>query len=155
MRRADDNARAQATPEQWAAYRALWDGTLADDEAFRRAFETIRPLYFFDKRLAVESLAARAETRHRLAVRRFVIGHEYARYDCRAELPAIACPTLVVVGRHDWICPVDQAEEIHRLVPRSELAVFEASGHSPHVEEPDAFVKRLGVFFSGRSTSRP
>src|SRR5262245_41770015 len=28
MRRADENARAQATPEQWAAYRAMWDGTL-------------------------------------------------------------------------------------------------------------------------------
>jgi proline iminopeptidase len=155
MRRADDNAKAQATPEQWTAYRALWDGSLADDEAFHRAFDTIRPLYFYDKGLAVESVAARAQTRYRLAVRRFIIEHEYARYDCRAELPSIACPTLVAVGRHDWICPVDQAEEIQRLVPRSELAVFERSGHSPHVEEREAFVQRLGAFLSGRSTSRP
>ena len=119
----------------------------------RKAFDTIRPLYFFDERLAVESVAARAETRYRLAVRRFIIEHEYARYDCRAELVRIACPTLVAVGRHDWICPVDQAEEIRRLVPHSTLAVFEASGHSPHVEERDAFVRALGATF--RSSAPP
>jgi len=144
MRRAEDHARRQATPEQWTAYQALWDGSLADDESFRRAFDTIRPLYFFDKRLAADSVAARGDTRYRLAVRRFVIEHEYACYDCRRELPRVACPTLVAVGRHDWICPVDQAEEIHRLVPASTLAVFEQSGHSPHVEEREAFTLYLG-----------
>jgi proline iminopeptidase len=146
MPRAEENARRQATPEQWAAYRALWDGSLTDDEGFRRAFETIRPLYFFDRKLATIANAARADTRYRLAVRKFVIDHEYARYDCRAELPGIRCPTLVAVGRHDWICPVDQAEEIHRLIPHSELAIFERSGHSPQVEERDAFTRRLASF---------
>jgi proline iminopeptidase len=144
MRRAEDNARRQATPPQWTAYQALWDGSLTDDESFRRAFDTIRPLYFFDKRLAADSVAARSDTRYRLAVRRFVIEHEYARYDCRGELPGIAGPTLVAVGRHDWICPVDQAEEIHRLVPASTLAVFERSGHAPQVEEREAFTETLG-----------
>ena len=149
MPRAEANARRQATPVQWTAYRALWDGSLPDDQSFRRAFETIRPLYFHDKALAEAANAARADTRYRLAVRRFVIEHEYATYDCRSELPRIACPTLVMVGRHDWICPVDQAEEIHKRIPHSELTIFEASGHSPQVEERDAFTRRLGVFLAG------
>jgi len=146
MGRAEENAKREATPAQWAAYRSLWDGSLPDDDSFRRAFETIRPLYFFDKGLAAASLAARADTRHRIAVRDFIIRHEYAAYDCRAELSRIGCPTLVAVGRHDWICPIDQAEEIHALVPHAELAVFERSGHSPHVEERGAFIARLGRF---------
>jgi proline iminopeptidase len=146
MPRAEANARRQATPEQWAAYRSLWDGSLPDDAAFRRAFETIRPLYFHDKTLATAANEARAETRYRLAVRKFVIAHEYPTYDCRPELGRIACPTLVMVGRHDWICPVDQAEEIHKLVPRSELTIFESSGHSPQVEEREAFLARLAAF---------
>ena len=149
MPRAEANARRQATPAQWAAYRSLWDGSLADDASFRHAFETIRPLYFDDKRLAEAANQARADTRYRLAVRRFVIEHEYPAYDCRPELSRIACPTLVMVGRHDWICPVDQAEEIHKLVPHSELAIFETSGHSPQVEEREAFTQRLGVFLGG------
>jgi len=153
MARAEDNARCQATPEQWAAYRALWDGSLADDAAFRRAFETIRPLYFHDKALAAAANAARADTRYRLAVRNFVIHREYARYDCRAELARIRCPTLVAVGRHDWICPVEEAEEIHALIPHSELAIFEQSGHSPQVEERDAFTRRLAAFLRGDAPS--
>jgi proline iminopeptidase len=155
MARAEANARRRATPEQWAAYRALWDGSLADDGAFARAFATIRPLYFHDPALAVAANAARADTRYRLAVRRFVIEHEYRRYDCRPELGRIRCPTLVMVGRHDWICPVDQAEEIHRLVPGSELAVFEQSGHSPQVEERGAFVARLRTFLDAARRASP
>jgi len=146
MARAEDNARRRATAEQWAAYRALWDGSLSDDTSFKRAFDTIRPLYFFDAGRAVETNAMRADIRYRLAVRRFIIEHEYASYDCRAELPRIACRTLVAVGRHDWICPVDQAEEIARLVPGAELAVFEHSGHSPQIEERTAFTRRLAAF---------
>jgi len=146
MPRAETNARRQATPGQWTAYRSLWNGSLPDDAAFRRAFETIRPLYFHDKALAEFANAARAETRYRLAVRKFVIEHEYPAYDCRPELPHIACPTLVMVGRHDWICPVDQAEEIQKLIPHSELTVFEASGHSPQVEERAAFTERFETF---------
>src|SRR5262245_19158669 len=145
MARAEANARVQATPEQWTAYQALWDGSLADDAAFAQAFATIRPLYFFDKSRAAASLAARAETRHRLAVRRFIIEHEYARDDCRRERSRILAPMLGAVGRHDWICPVDQAEEIHRLVPHSTLAIFEGSGHSPQVEEAPAFAKQLAA----------
>ena len=146
MARAEDNARRRATAEQSAAYRALWDGSLADDASFKRAFDTIRPLYFFDPSRAVENNAVRADIRYRLAVRRFIIDHEYASYDCRDELPRIACPTLVAVGRHDWICPVDQSEEIARLVPGAELAVFERSGHSPQMEERAAFTRRLAAF---------
>jgi proline iminopeptidase len=151
MARAEDNARRRATPEQWKAYRSLWDGSLGDDASFRQAFDTIRPLYFFDERVATASLLLRAEIRYRLAVRKFIIEHEYARYDCRTELGRIACPTLVAVGRHDWICPVDQAEEIHRLIPHSTLTVFERSGHSPQVEEREAFGQELAFFFAGRA----
>ncbi len=92
MPRAEANARRQATPEQWAAYRSLWDGSLPDDQSFRRAFETIRPLYFHDKALAAAANAARADTRYRIAVRQFIIAHEYATYDCRARAPAHHLP---------------------------------------------------------------
>src|SRR5262249_15972476 len=150
----EDNARRQATPAQWAAFRSLWDGSLPDDESFRRAFETIRPLYFFDKRLAAASLAARAATRHRIAVRDFIIRHDYSRYDCRSELPGIEWLRRVGVGGHDFICPVDQAEEIHALVPNAELAIFEKSGHSPHVEERAALIERLRIFLDVPDTGR-
>jgi len=89
---------------------------------------------------------ANAETRYRLDVRNFILHHEFPRYDVRPELGRIDCPTLVLVGRHDWISPVEQAEEIARRVPGARLVVFERSGHSPQIEEPEAFLATLRTF---------
>ena len=43
------------------------------------------------------------------------------RFDLRPELSRITAPTLIIAGRHDWICPVEFSEEMHRLIPGSEL----------------------------------
>jgi proline iminopeptidase len=43
----------------------------------------------------------------------------------------------VLAGRHDPI-PVDAAERTAATLG-AELVVFEASGHCPHVEEPERF----------------
>jgi len=155
MGQAEANARRAATPEQWAAYRSLWDGSLRDNESFRRAFEAIRSLYFYDKQLVGESNVVNAAVRYRIDVRNFILRHEFAGYDCRPELGRIGCPTLVMVGRHDWISPVEQAEEIHELVPDSRLVIFERSGHSPHIEERGSFARELKAFLEGADRSRP
>src|SRR5439155_1746231 len=54
--------------------------------------------------------------------------------------------TLIVVGASASGAFMARAEDIHALVPQSELAVFERSGHSPHVEEREAFIERVGSF---------
>ena len=40
-----------------------------------------------------------------------------------------------------------RASVTDRLVPHSTLAVFERSGHSPHVEEREMFARALGATF--------
>lgn len=68
------------------------------------------------------------------------------RFDVRARLGEITAPTLVVVGRHDPICPVEEAEGIQAEIPGSELVVFEGSGHNPPSDEPEAFQEAVGTF---------
>ncbi|WP_351235904.1 alpha/beta hydrolase [Streptomyces sp. NPDC002133] len=68
--------------------------------------------------------------------------------DDRAGLDALVAPALVLVGRHDFICGVRWAEELHALIPRSQLAVFEDSGHFPHLEEPGLFARAVDRFVS-------
>jgi proline iminopeptidase len=71
--------------------------------------------------------------------------HNYAfsvnkhAYDVKPGLPSVTCPVLVTVGRADWITPVACSETIASLIPDSELVVFEKSGHSPPLEEPERF----------------
>ncbi len=64
-------------------------------------------------------------------------------YDLRPELPRITAPTLVLAGRHDWICPPEFSEEIARLIPHAELRIFERSSHSIRSDEPEAMVDAI------------
>lgn len=66
--------------------------------------------------------------------------------DDRADLGSLTVPALVVVGRHDVICGVRWAEELHALIPGSELLILENSGHFGHIEEPEAFSRAVTGF---------
>jgi proline iminopeptidase len=52
----------------------------------------------------------------------------------------------LIVGRHDPQTPVKISKAIHKRVPDSELEIFERSGHSPFLEEPERFTQVLSAF---------
>ncbi|MFT8246420.1 alpha/beta fold hydrolase [Roseomonas sp. BN140053] len=60
------------------------------------------------------------------------------RPDAAAVLPGVRCPTLIACGRQDAWSPLIQHEEMAALIPGSELAVIEESGHMSPVEAPAA-----------------
>jgi proline iminopeptidase len=68
------------------------------------------------------------------------------RFDLRPELARITAPTLILAGRHDWICPPEFSEEIHQLIPGSDLRIFEDSSHSIRVDEPRAMLDAIVGF---------
>src|SRR5581483_4731793 len=70
-----------------------------------------------------------------------------SRADSRPLLPAIRCPTLVVVGEEDRLTPPDLAREIAQGIPAARLEIVERSGHLTSIEQPDAITKLLTGFF--------
>jgi pimeloyl-ACP methyl ester carboxylesterase len=70
---------------------------------------------------------------------RAVIG----RADLRSMLPSINIPTSVVVGAEDRMTPVEQSQEIHRLIPGATLQIIQECGHLPPIEKPEAMAKIL------------
>jgi proline iminopeptidase len=66
--------------------------------------------------------------------------------DDRAALATLPVPTLVLVGRHDVICGLRWAQELHELIPNSRLVRLEDSGHLGHVEQPEEFVSAVTTF---------
>ena len=76
-------------------------------------------------------------------------------FDLKPQLPGVRCPTLVTVGRTDWITPVSSAETIASLIPDSRLVVFEKSGHSPQFEEFERFQEVLRGFVHEVYGARP
>jgi proline iminopeptidase len=67
-------------------------------------------------------------------------------FDLRPELSAITAPTLIVAGRHDWIAAPEFSEEVHRLIPGSDLRIFEESSHSIGADEPQRLLDTIAGF---------
>jgi pimeloyl-ACP methyl ester carboxylesterase len=68
--------------------------------------------------------------------------------DWRDVLPRIDVPTWVVTGRHSPFYDLDGMEWFASEVQNGSLSVFERSGHSPHLNEPDEFNKQLMKFLT-------
>ena len=73
-------------------------------------------------------------------------------YDVTDQLSAISCPTLVVVGRDDWITPVSESEKIAAAIPGAQLAIFEKSGHSPMSDQPELWTTTVAGFLERACT---
>jgi pimeloyl-ACP methyl ester carboxylesterase len=71
------------------------------------------------------------------------------RPDSRPLLPAISCPTLVVVGDRDALTPPDHAAEIAEAVPGARLATMPLCGHLSALERPEAVSHALAAFLDG------
>jgi pimeloyl-ACP methyl ester carboxylesterase len=72
------------------------------------------------------------------------------RPDRRAELPAIPCPTLVLVGTEDAITPPSEAAVLATTIPRAVLVELPGAGHLSSLEAPAPFTQAL-LGFLGRA----
>ncbi|HEY5112369.1 MAG TPA: alpha/beta hydrolase [Acidimicrobiales bacterium] len=139
LERAFENARTQTRIEiNWDNFNRYWEGRITDDQDLKDRWEEIIPLYDFEydpvkTKERVEAGIYRHEAHN------WCFLYSMPKYDLRPQLPNVNCPTLVTVGRTDWVTPVSSAETIASLIPNATLVVFEKSGHSPQFEEFDHF----------------
>ncbi|MCE7527938.1 3-oxoadipate enol-lactonase [Polynucleobacter sp. IMCC 30228] len=66
-----------------------------------------------------------------------------------AMLLKIKAPTLVLTGRQDPACTVDQATVLHRLIEHSEMIIIENAAHLSNIEQPAAFNTAIRGFIDG------
>lgn len=76
-----------------------------------------------------------------------VITGNLRTWDRTADLARIDVPTLVTCGRHDEMGP-PCAEPLVAAIPQAELAVFEDSSHTAHLEEPEAYLAAVAAFLA-------
>ncbi len=61
---------------------------------------------------------------------------QLSRPDSTKDLPNIKCPTLIITGREDNICPSKLHEEMAEAIPNSTLKIIEECGHLSTLEQP-------------------
>lgn len=146
LEKAKQNVAERGTAEQKAIAQTLWEGTFRDEEHLREYFQITRTLY---------SITAKEEDPIPKSWNRAILsadaineafGGFLRTYDVRSQLPQITAPTLVIAGKHDWICPPEFSEEIADLIPNSDLRIFENSGHAVRADEPEALLDVIAGF---------
>ena len=147
------NARAQqiiaerGTDEQKAVCATLWAGGFKTVDELKHYYEVMGSLYSVKHDPAVAAIGrGRAIQTIDPINRAFGPGGVLRNFDLRPELKNITAPTLILAGRQDWICAPEFSEEIHGLIPGSELHVFENSSHSLRQDVGDALVEKIRDF---------
>ncbi|MGH3315668.1 MAG: alpha/beta fold hydrolase [Nocardioidaceae bacterium] len=143
-RNAESNSRVAI---DWDKFNRITDGQIHDNDDLRECWREILPLY--DHVYDPDAVERKAEqTWYRYEAHNYAFSVNLPQYDIKPLLPGISCPTLITVGRSDWITPVECSEVIAALVPDAELVVFENSGHSPQVEEGELWTKTVRDFLA-------
>ena len=129
--------RRRGTAEQVAIAEHLWAGSFAGDDHFREYLEMMAPLYSLDHESGTAPATA-AILSHQ------AINEAFANHlpclDLRPELEGIAAPTLIVAGRHDWICPPRHCAEAASLIEGARLLILENSSHSVLADQRTEFL---------------
>lgn len=142
--RAQAIVRERGTPEQQAVCEKVWAGAFQSPEEMRHYYAVMGPMYSL-RHDPASGETGRARTIHSPEPLNRAFGPDgfLRSFDLRPELGRITAPTLVLAGRHDWICPPEFSEEIARLIPGADLRVFERSSHSIRADEPEAMVDAI------------
>lgn len=137
--------------ESFAALEKEWAGEYTSDAEMAALWAQEMKFYF--KHFNARAEAYHQRTEHlpvRIAPLKAFNENEVPTMDLRPRLKDIRVPTLVIVGRHDFITNVAMAEEMVKHIPDARLEIFEDSGHFVLVEEPEKFNRVVRQFVLGK-----
>ena len=73
-----------------------------------------------------------------------------SRDEVRSRLEKLSAPCLVMAGRHDYICPLTEWQNLTTDLPNITYRLLETS-HNPQMEEPVLFERELLEWFERSS----
>ncbi len=137
------------TAEQKAVCDTLWAGGFDTVDKLRHYYDVMGPLYSVKHNPETAALGRGRGTNSPVPLNRAFGPDGFLRsFDLRPELARITAPTLILAGRHDWICPPEFSEEIHALIPGSKLRIFEDASHSLRNDVGDELLAEIRNFVS-------
>jgi proline iminopeptidase len=71
----------------------------------------------------------------------------HRRSELAGKAYGIYQPVLLIAGRYDFLAPLNYFHTLHKLLPDSQLIIFNRSIHVAHIEEKKKFIATLQNFF--------
>jgi pimeloyl-[acyl-carrier protein] methyl ester esterase len=69
--------------------------------------------------------------------------------DLRGQVCQVVCPTLVIHGGYDTLCPAAAGEWLAERIPDARLALNPRAAHAPFLSHPGWFLEQLRGFLRG------
>lgn len=126
------------------------ENEMQSDEDMRAIILDELPFYFASYPEAIKRAAEdwAKRTRYSAALSSWWSVNQMPLYDARPRLGELRMPTLILAGRHDRVCSLNQAAIMREGIPGSRLEVFEQSGHMPQMEEPNRYIQVVRDFLA-------
>ena len=139
------NLAQKGTKEQQAIAQFLWDGKFENEAELKEYFQVMMSMYSITYK---PEILGKSWNRTILSpdATNVAFGSFLRSYNILDQLHKITVPTLVIAGKHDWICPPELSEEIAAAIPNADLRIFENSGHLIRVDEPEALLDSIMEF---------
>lgn len=127
---------------QKRVYRDIFEGRIGSQDESKAWYKIMLPLYIhkYDPKVAREF---QARGKGSPEVSKYMWSNVMFDYDVREGLPKIKVPTIVMVGKHDWVTPISQSRYIASHIPGAKLVVFNNSGHMIYIDEHDKFIRTM------------
>ncbi|WP_306216134.1 alpha/beta fold hydrolase [Actinoplanes sp. RD1] len=112
-----------------------------DDETISRELAAALPVYFADfwsRREELEPFRAAIRMSKEPAT-----APDPVVFDVRERLGELKVPTVIVAGRHDFLCAPGWTALLADGIPGAEMRWLENSGHFGHVEQPAEFTEAV------------
>ncbi|MDX9691242.1 MAG: alpha/beta hydrolase [Acholeplasmataceae bacterium] len=74
-------------------------------------------------------------------------------YDARKNIGSINSPTLIIAADEDYLTPMSNQRELHKLIKHSELIILPGVGHASMYERPLLFVTLVLGFINAKHTT--
>lgn len=139
--------RERGTAEQVQVCERLWAGNFESLEQVKEYYRIMSSLYSIKHDPTKFDEGWGRGQRSYVALNRG-FGDYLRTYDFIDRLHEIRCPTLILAGAHDWICPPNHSYLMAERIPRSHLKMFPRSGHSIASDEPEAFLRVVSGFLT-------
>jgi proline iminopeptidase len=145
LERAKQILAERGSEEQKQIAQYLWNGNFENEEQLRDYFKIMAPMYShkYNPNTSVKVWDNKILSVDAINV---AFGGFLRTYDVLEQLHKITAPTLVIGGKHDWICAPEFSEEIAKLIPNADLRIFENSGHLIRADEPQALIDVINGF---------
>ncbi len=139
---------SRGTAEQKRVCQWLWNASFENEEQLQEYYRIMGPMYSvqFDEQKHEQGWQRGIRNYRQLNLG---FGGFLKTFDFIEQLSTILCPTLVLAGAHDWICPPSQSELIAEKIPHAELKVFADSSHLIAQDEPERYLQVVRDFLAG------